>query len=210
MRIGIDFDNTLVSYDRLFHRVASDAGAIPLDLAVTKTAVRDHLRSIGRENFWTEMQGDVYGARMGEAEIFPGALDFIRWATAQGIELAIISHKTRHPYLGPPHDLHAAARGWVDASLAGETIPLIPPERVYFELTKAAKLDRIGALGCDYFIDDLLDILQASGFPSGTARLLFAPHGVEDAPPGVMTFEGWDAIRGYFEARSPCDRPTMR
>jgi hypothetical protein len=210
MRIGIDFDNTLVSYDRLFHRIAGEAGVIPADLPITKTAVRDHLRAVDRENYWTEMQGEVYGARMGEAEIFPGAFDFIRWSVAQGIELAIISHKTRHPYRGPQHDLHAAARGWVDTSLVLETVPLIPPERVYFEFTKEAKLARIGTLGCDYFIDDLLDILQAPGFPSDTARILFAPHGLDAAVPNIVALDNWKSIRAYFEARHACDRPTTR
>ena len=29
MRIGIDFDNTIVSYDTLFHKVAVEQGAVP-------------------------------------------------------------------------------------------------------------------------------------------------------------------------------------
>src|SRR3954469_4930214 len=104
MRIGIDFDNTLVSYDALFHRVGLEQQAIPADLARNKVAVRDHLRSVGLEPVWTEMQGTVYGARMDEAQAYPGAIDFLHWASHQGIELCIVSHKTRHPFIGPKHD----------------------------------------------------------------------------------------------------------
>jgi len=101
MRIGLDFDNTIVNYDRIFHTVALEQGVIPTDLPANKTAVRDYLRSIDQEDRWTEMQGYVYGARMSEAEAYPGALDFIQRAQAAGHTLAIVSHKTKHNYLGP-------------------------------------------------------------------------------------------------------------
>jgi len=95
MRIGIDFDNTIVSYDALFHKVARERDLIPHDTPVNKVAVRDHLRQIGKEELWTEMQGYVYGARMDEALAYPGVIDFLSSATAAGHELAIVSHKTK-------------------------------------------------------------------------------------------------------------------
>src|SRR5207253_6595278 len=105
MIIGIDFDNTLVAYDTLFHRVAREQGLIPVNLAVNKTAVRDYLRTTGQENLWTEMQGTVYGARIGEAEIFPEVKEFLQLCRERGIAVRIISHKTQFPYLGQRHDL---------------------------------------------------------------------------------------------------------
>jgi len=45
-------------------------------LAVSKLAVRDHLRGIDQEDVWTEMQGYVYGARMDEAAMYPGAISW--------------------------------------------------------------------------------------------------------------------------------------
>ena len=62
MRIGIDFDNTLVCYDRLFHRAALDAGLIPAQVAQSKNAVRDFLRKDGREPAWTELGRRLYAA----------------------------------------------------------------------------------------------------------------------------------------------------
>ena len=64
MHIGIDFDNTIVGYDSLFHRAALERGLIPPDLPATKSRVRDHLRRAGREDAWIELQGCVYGARL--------------------------------------------------------------------------------------------------------------------------------------------------
>ena len=68
-------------------------------------------------------------------------------------ELAIVSHRTRHPFIGPKHDLHEAARGWVDTFLRRPG--LIDRDGVFFELTKEEKLARIGAVGCTHFVDDL-------------------------------------------------------
>src|SRR5262245_25183783 len=114
MRIGVDFDNTIVCYDEVFHRVALERGLIPPAVPVKKQAVRDHLRQIGREDDWTEMQGYVYGERMHDARPFPGALDFFRRMVVESIPVCIISHKTRHPYRGPKYDLHATAVGWLE------------------------------------------------------------------------------------------------
>jgi hypothetical protein len=182
MLIGLDFDNTIVSYDGLFHRVALEQGLIPADLPVSKVDVRDHLRRVGQEDRWTAMQGYVYGARMDDAVAYPGAVEFMRRARAEGIELAIVSHKTKHPFLGPAYDLHAAARQWVLGHLRENDAPLIPERRMFFELTKADKNARIAALGCDYFIDDLPEILLAPDFPSTTRAVLFDPddHHRED------------------------------
>jgi len=199
MRIGIDFDNTLVSYDALFHRVALDQRVIPNDLARTKVAVRDYLRRIGQEPVWTEMQGTVYGARMDEAQAYPGAIEFLRWASSAGIELCIVSHKTRHPFIGPKHDLHDAARRWVERHLAGTSRPLIAPADVFFELTKDEKLSRIAAIGCAYYIDDLPEILLAPGFPSQVRRILFDPDAHHIADPALLHMRSWQDIHEFFE-----------
>jgi hypothetical protein len=174
MILGVDFDNTIVAYDSLFHRVALERGLIPADLPVNKTAVRDHLRATGREDIWTEMQGDVYGARLNEAEPYPGVLAFFRTARERGIPLRIISHKTRHPYRGEKHDLHAAARAWLTQHgfFATDGIGLREDE-AFFELSKAEKLARIAACGCTHFIDDLPELLAEPTFPKTAARFLF-------------------------------------
>ena len=199
MRIGLDFDNTIVDYDALFHRVALEQGVIPPELAVTKLAVREHLRAAQREEVWTAMQGTVYGSRMSEAVFYPGALAFFRWARGAGVALAIISHKTRHPFLGPQYDLHQAARDWVIANLVHEEQALIDPAEVYFELTKPDKLARIGALGCDFFIDDLPEILTAEAFPAATRRILFDPNGHHAPLAGVQTVAGWPMVSPLLE-----------
>lgn len=177
MRIGIDFDNTIACYDGVFHAAALERGLIPTDLARGKTSVRDHLNSRGRKDDFTELQGYVYGARMSLVSPYPGFAQFIAAARDAGHDLFIVSHKTKHPILGPPYDLHAAARGFlIDHGLIGPGADRIAPDQVYFELTKEQKVARADALACELFIDDLPEILSMSGFPDGMRKILFDPE----------------------------------
>src|ERR1700730_10175386 len=87
--VGIDFDNTIVCYDALFHRLACERSLIPRDLAANKTAVRDYLRTVSKENEWTALQGIAYGERMAEAAPFTEAFDFIRKCIRDGAKVSI-------------------------------------------------------------------------------------------------------------------------
>jgi hypothetical protein len=177
MRIGFDFDNTIVSYDSLFHKVAREQGVIGEDVPVNKLAVRDYLRKVDKEDIWTEMQGYVYGARMDEAQAYPDVIDVIERLKIAGHTVAIMSHKTRYPFLGEQYDLHASAKGWVQKYLQKNQEYLIPENQIFFEVTKEDKLNRIKEFGCDIFIDDLPEILLAASFPDKTQKVLFDPEG---------------------------------
>ena len=199
MRLGLDFDNTIVSYDSLFHKVALEQGVVPPDTPPSKLAVRDHLRRVGQEDIWTEMQGYVYGARMMEAATFPGVVECLHWARQAGIEVSIVSHKTKHPFIGPAYDLHAIARQWIEHHLSHQGQPLIPGQQIFFELTKDSKLARITECGFDFFLDDLPEILTASGFPAQrTGALLFDPAESESLPDHATRLSHWDQVKAFM------------
>ena len=200
MHIGLDFDNTIVSYDALFHKVALEGGWITAEVPISKVSVRDHLRAIGQESRWTEMQGYVYGARMDEALAYPGVLDCLSWARELGIVLSIVSHKTRHPFLGQQYDLHSAAKRWIDLYLKDAKGPLVQDEQVYFELTKESKVKRIADIGCTVYVDDLPEILNANGFPVNTHKILFDPdtHHPEQNLPRACS---WGEVHQQLESQ---------
>jgi len=201
MRIGIDFDNTIVSYDALFFKVAVEQDVVPSDIPVNKLAIRDFLRRAGKEDIWTEMQGYVYGARMEEAEAFAGLFDVLRLLRSQRHTLYIVSHKTRYPFIGPKYDLHAAARAWLAGNLQMPGSSLIEDGNIFFELTKAEKISRVTALECDLFIDDLPEILLADDFPPATQRLLFDPEACHSGglPDAVDSIRSWDELPAWLE-----------
>jgi hypothetical protein len=191
MLIGLDFDNTIVRYDRLFHRLAEERGLIPQSLPASKRTIRDYLRAMGREEEWTELQGLAYGPRIIDAEPFPGVKAFLVRCREADVRVAIISHKTRHPYRGTCCDLHVSAhlfleaRGFFATSETG-----LSPTDVFLEPTLAGKLDRIGSLGCNAFVDDLPEVLAEPLFPSEVRKVLFDPDHAHAAA-GLMRVTSW-------------------
>ena len=177
MHIGIDFDNTIVCYDKVFYKVARERGLIPADVHPGKNNVRDYLRQIGKEDEWTRLQGLVYGTKMDEADAFEGVSDFLYKCRQREIQVSIISHKTRHPYLGPKYELHLAALQWMEAQGFFEPNKLgLSREQIFFELTKADKIKRISGIGCTHFIDDLPEFLLEPSFPKNVTSILFDPN----------------------------------
>ena len=172
MRLGIDLDNTIISYDRLFVQLASERNLVPPHVPSNKQAIRDYLRAQDQENRWTELQGLAYGRRMEEAVMFDGVQEFIRRCEMANVEWMIISHRSRVPYFGEPVDLHAAALHWL---LKQRLIGSDQVDRVKLEVTREAKLESILQSECDVFIDDLPELLLDAGFPHHVRRILFDP-----------------------------------
>jgi len=195
MRIGVDFDNTIADYDGVFHAAALERGLIAADLPKGKNAVRDFLNGSGRKDDFTELQGYVYGSRMELARPYAGFGEFVSAARRAGHDLFIVSHKTRHPILGPRHDMHEAARGFLrDRKLAGEDA--VPPSQIFFEETKEEKIARAAALNVGVFIDDLPEILAMPGLPADCRRILFAPDGATERR--FEAVRSWDDITGLL------------
>lgn len=112
--LGLDFDNTLVCYDKLFKKLAVEKGLIDNSIQANKTAIRNHLCSIKKEGEFTLLQGEVYGKRIKEAEASEGMIEAVKLIINRGIKVAIVSHKTKEPYKGPKYNLHEAALKWIE------------------------------------------------------------------------------------------------
>jgi len=180
MRIGLDFDNTIVCYDQAIAQLAEEIFELPEKVTRTKLGLREHLRATGREAEWTAFQGELYGPGMSYAQPFEGAIATMQCLVAEGHELFIISHRSRRPYAGPPHDLHAEARGWVADRLQRKGLfGAVGDEAcVHFLETRDQKVEMITHLGCEAFLDDLPEVLSAPGFPAAASGILFDPAAV--------------------------------
>lgn len=191
MRIGIDFDNTIVCYDAVFYRVAKHLNLIPANLTPSKSSVRDYLRSINNEKAWTELQGYVYGTQMNLALPFPGVSQFFQRCFERQIDAIIISHKTKHPYSGPKHDLHLAAQKWLSKqSFTGNPA-------AHFETTLEEKLSKISIAQCTLFIDDLPELLAERNFPSHVQKVLFDPNHLYSDGDYIHMFS-WQDISNFL------------
>src|ERR1700722_4260066 len=161
-RIGIDFDNTIISYQQAFLDAAAPGRLLPEGFIGTKQAVRDWIRLLpDGEREWMRLQGFVYGKGIGNAAPFDGVAEFLRRCHKQGDMVFIVSHKTEFGHFDSSGvNLRQAARDWMKTrGFFHHDEYGLSLENVYFEGTRAAKLDRIAALGCTHFIDDLEEVL---------------------------------------------------
>ena len=192
MKVGIDFDNTIACYTGVFYQAALERGLIPDSISPSKGSVRDHLRSVRQEEEWTKLQGYIYGTRMDLAKPYPGVNTFFKHCQAKGVTIVIVSHKTKYPYLGPKYNLHAAARNWLDEQT-------FTPYAAFFELTLEKKLRRIGDLNCDYFIDDLPELLSEEAFPAHVKKVLFDPMNCHLDVSDMIRATSWGEISRVIE-----------
>ena len=195
MKVGVDFDNTIVSYDKVFHQVALEKSLIKSNLSISKIAVRDYLKDKGQNEIWTELQGYVYGKRMLDADIYPGFIDFLSFASKNRIEVLIVSHKTIYPYLGYKYNLHDAAKGFIAKFLKNKNQDLVNKNNIFFELTKENKALRISKESCDFFIDDLPEIFELNDFPSATKKILFDPDFIHKSFDDGIVCKSWENIQ---------------
>jgi hypothetical protein len=208
MRIGVDFDNTIAGYDRLFETLAAELGLLrpgaPSSGAIRgKTAVRDAVRLLpDGENHWQRLQALAYGPRIGGAELLPGVAEFFRRCRDAGLPVAVVSHKTRFAAGGEGEtDLREAAIGFLRGhGFFGPAGLGLDEALVFFEPTRRDKVARIRELGCTHFIDDLPEVFAHEDFPQGVERLLLAPPPPAPAATGgalVRRFVDWRGIMGY-------------
>jgi hypothetical protein len=194
IRIGIDFDNTLISYDAVFYAAARGAGLIGEGIEPRKQAVRDAMRlAPDGERAWQKLQGQVYGAGIRDALLIDGVDQFLRRCRAQACEVMIVSHKTEFGHHDPARvNLRDAATEWMTArgffSQDGYGI-----SQVFFEATRAEKPARIGRLRCDWFIDDLAEVFSD---PVSTRRAAYPVCAGAKRAGVLIVCPTWRAIEG--------------
>jgi hypothetical protein len=177
VRIGIDFDNTIICYDQVFAAAARQRGLVSGEWTGSKTDVREYLRSKpGGELAWQGLQGWVYGKGIDGAEIFPGVMEFLGACRQNSAGVCIVSHKTQFGHQDPDRtDLRVAARDWLRATgLIG------------------AENSALASLDLDVFIDDLADVFEQPHFPRGIKSILFASNAL---PGPYKSIASWAEIQ---------------
>ncbi len=202
MRIGLDFDNTIICYDTVFAQAAVQRGLLPAGFQGTKQSVRDAIRRHQHGDIaWQGLQGFVYGKGIAAAQPFAGVDRFLRRAKAEGAHISIVSHKTEHGHFDQDRvNLREAALGWMEAwNFFAADGYAIGRADIHFAPTREDKIARITTLGFETFIDDLEEIFGDPLFPTGVTRILFS----ETACPAHRPFRvcpTWQAIeQAVFE-----------
>lgn len=201
--IGVDLDNTIVSYDSLLYSTAREKGLITSGIGATKLEVREAVRSLlDGETQWQELQGLVYGPRMNNAMLMDGVTEFFQTCKQLEIPAYIVSHKTEYaPYDQSKTNLRTAALTWMSShGLIEHGVTGLSKETVYFESSRYQKIMRIAELGCTHFIDDLEETFLEDSFPQQVEKILFSP--IKQELPlsldGVTVYNSWQEIKDYF------------
>ena len=116
-----------------------------------------------------------------------------------GHKIFIISHRSKHPYAGPKHDLHASAKGWMTGKLTHGGRGLFGETEIYLNEHLTDKIAMIGKLNCDVFLDDLPEVLGHADFPAKTKKLWFSSK----APPAgsdMIQIEHWNELQWHCAA----------
>ena len=201
MIIGIDFDNTIASYDQLMHRVGVEWGLIPAGLAQNKKLIRDAIRALpDGESKWRGLQTYSYGPGMRSAHPMEGVKDFLAECRVRRIPVWIVSHKTEFANFGDPTvNLRAAALDWMKREgLLGSAAFGIRRRQIFFENTREDKVGRIKSLGVTHFIDDLEETFLENTFPQEVKRILLAPHRPRAISDQWTSFSTWQEIQRHL------------
>ena len=173
MIIGLDFDNTIICYDEIFRLIGQKISFGSDITCVNKNEIRDHLHRAGQRDEWTRLQGEIYGKFIMNAIPFEGALYTIKKLASRGHTIKIISHKTRHPYIGPKYELRTKSRRWLKEKGFLEK-GLIKEDNVFFTSSLQEKLELVEQSGCECFLDDLPEVIEALN--PRIKRLFFNPN----------------------------------
>lgn len=188
--IGIDFDNTVIDYDRVFVDLAREQNLIPDDFVGGKKAVRDWVRFRAQgEERWQELQLLAYGTKIGGACLMEGFADFVTLARQKKSRLAIVSHKSLN--------LQEAALNWMRGKKFFKELGF-HAEDIHFGQTREEKIGVIQRLGCTHFIDDLVETFLENTFPAGVEKLLLDRHGEYEVPKLVRSFTNWAGLSRYL------------
>lgn len=200
MIIGVDFDNTIVSYDELMRRIAIDWGLISDASVKNKRQIRDVIRRLPEgEQLWQQLQISAYGVRMREAVPADGVKDFLLLCKQCSVPVYIVSHKTIYPNLGESRvNLREAAATWLEQQgFFAEGGLGINRANVYFEPSRAEKVTRIDYLHVTHFIDDLEETFNEPGFPLLTQKILYSSGDPAQAV-GVNAIGSWAEIQKHL------------
>jgi hypothetical protein len=198
--IGIDFDNTLVSYDTVFYDEALQRGFICSDAGKGKKNIRDMIRRTPNgEIEWQKVQAAVYGPRMNEAKLIEGVKTFCECCKVSKIRVCIISHKTEYAKMDNTRtNLRAASLSWMKGK------GFFEPSRfglsigdVFFESTRYEKIERIKKISCTHFIDDLEETFLEDTFPADIEKILYMPQSRYSAIPKGKLAASWEEIGNY-------------
>lgn len=194
VKIGIDLDNTIISYDKAFQVGALSKGLIDKSCKLHKKALRDLIRGLpDGEIEWQKLQGYVYGEGINEADLFPGVYRFLWRCKQRKIDVEIVSHKTKFGHFDKNKiSLRDSATNFLkNQGLLDNKNPLI--KKVSYKSTRKEKIDYIKENNFELFIDDLEEIVFSEELKNQKG-ILFSHDNLSNTSSNVSISKSWEDI----------------
>jgi hypothetical protein len=179
-KIGIDLDNTIISYDSAFKVAAIRGKLIKNDeienVDLSKRDIKNIIQSTDDgEIKWQKLQGFVYGKGINKAKLFPGVYRFLWRCSINDVIVEVVSHKTIYGHFDKDKiNLREAANQFLKVKgVFGEGNSFI--RKITYKSKKSEKIDYIKNSNFCYFIDDLDDIVFSNKLKDQSV-LLFSPN----------------------------------
>jgi len=177
--IGVDLDNTIIDYS-LAYGVISKQFEFETEL-VDRMSIRTHLRLQENGIEWERFQALLYTEGLISAQPAKGVREFFEWCCISQIEVSIVSHKTiQTPEIFGAQNLRQPAIDWLsEHSLVSD---FVESDHLHFCATQSEKVNTINEIGCDVFIDDLLEVLVNPELSSEISRVLYVGESTKNLP----------------------------
>ena len=64
IKVGFDFDNTIINYDDLFYKISKEKGLITNKVGKSKVSIKNYLIKNYPINIWQKIQSEVYSQKV--------------------------------------------------------------------------------------------------------------------------------------------------
>jgi hypothetical protein len=185
-RIGLDLDNTVIDYSPAYRTIAEKMG-LPEGF-VDRESIRPLLRASEVDDIeWQRFQSLLYTDGLDFARPAAGLSDFLNLCASLNVCVFIVSHKTATtPMQFGARNLRTPALEWL---LGQDIVPrFVQDADVFFCSTREEKVQKISALGCEVFVDDLIEVLEHPDLPIEIKRFHYQsdPSAFGDPALGVQ------------------------
>ena len=196
--IAFDLDNTILDYEPALRRLKMERSELRAIDAENKSDLKSYVISEFGEDYWTELQGHLYTGYVKYASIDAEFLHLLEYLKSIKWRSAIISHKTKLPYMGPQLNMRDCAL----ARLESDGIHNLVTDGIHFFETKKEKVEYINTIKPQIFVDDLIEILDLL---SKNIKAILFSNTTLSSDGGFPSISNWTQLRKYVEVETALD-----
>jgi len=194
---GFDLDNTLIDYG------PSVVEFCRMRYLPEMTSVQDLRRylqeSLGGDDSWQEAQSFLYLDGLKFARPADGSMEFLDHVSKMGVNLLIISHKTRTTQTRfGSLDFRTPALEWIKNSDLSKFFKA--SNNIYFAETRVEKIQEISFQRPKWYIDDLVEVLADSFFPIDTIPFLIGTS--EPKKNNITTVRDFNELKKIWKPKT--------